>query len=61
MALFDSHFDAITAFLGRLVSNWTVALKTWNTTREYKDAGRREDTTDKARKAQTTSQSVKGK
>ena len=33
VALFESHRGAITAYLGRLVSDWTVDLKTWNTTR----------------------------
>ena len=44
VTLCDYHCDNITTFFGSLVSNWTVALNTWNTTREYEDAIRREDT-----------------
>ena len=43
VALFDSHRDAIINHLGRSVSNWDVALNTWNTTRDSEDARRRED------------------
>ena len=53
MELFESHRDAITAFPGSLVSDWTMALNTWNTTRDSEDAGRREDTANKDRTAQT--------
>ena len=53
VALFDSHRDAITAFPGSSVSDWTVALNTWNTTRE--------DTAEKDLKYQTPSLHVKGK
>lgn len=41
VALFDSHHDTIAAFLGSLVYNWTVALNTWNITRDSEDSGRR--------------------
>ena len=41
VALFDSRRNFITAFPGSLVSDWTVALNTWNTTRDSEDAGRR--------------------
>ena len=57
----DSRCDAITAFLGRSVSNWTVALKNWNTTRDSEDAGRRKATAYKARTAQTPCRPVKVK
>ena len=40
-AFFDSHHNAITAFLGSLVSNWNMALKNWNTTRESEDGVRK--------------------
>ena len=43
-----------------LVSNWTVALNTWNTKRDSKDVGRREDTAGKARNSQTLRHPVKG-
>ena len=61
MVLFDSHRDAINNFLGRSVSDWTVALNTWNTTRDFEDAVRRENTMDKARKAKTPRRPVMGK
>ena len=35
------------------MSNWTVDLKIWKTTRESEDVGRREDTTDRSRIPQT--------
>ena len=35
------------------MSNWTVTLNTWSTTRDLEDAGRRENTDELARKAQT--------
>ena len=35
------------------MSNWTVALNIWNTTRDLEDLGRREDTTESTRMAQT--------
>ena len=53
MALFDSHHDAITDFPGILVSNWNVALNTWNTARDSEDVGSMEDTSERARMAQT--------
>ena len=43
------------------MSDCTVALNTWNTTRYSEDLGRREDTTDKDRTAQTPRSPVKGK
>ena len=51
--MFDSNRGVITTFPGILVSNWTKALNTWNTTRDSEDAGRRKDTTEKARITQT--------
>ena len=53
VALFDLHRDAIAAFPGSLVSDWTVALNTWNKNRYLEDSGWREDTTERARMAQT--------
>ena len=53
VALFDLHQDDIAIFLGRLVPDWNVALNTWNATRDSEDAGRREDTTERYRMAQT--------
>ena len=41
VALFDLYCDTIAAFLGSSVSDWTVALNTWNTTRDLEDARRR--------------------
>ena len=35
------------------MSNWTVALNNWNTTRDLEDEVRREDTTESARVAHT--------
>ena len=43
------------------MSYWTMSLKTCNTTRDSEEAIRREDTAYKARMAQTTCRSVKGK
>ena len=40
VVLFDSNCGVITTFPGILVSNWTKALNTWNTTRESEDSGR---------------------
>ena len=53
MALFDLHRDAIANFLGRYVSDWTVALNIWNTTRDLEDEGRREDTGERSSREQT--------
>ena len=61
VALFDPHSNSITAFPWSSVSNWTVALNTWNTTRYSEDAGRREDMADKDRTAQTQCRPVKVK
>ena len=52
MELFESHRDAITAFMGRSVYDWTVVLNTWNTTRDFEYMGRKEDMGDKYRMAQ---------
>ena len=41
--LFDLNHDIIVALTGILVSDWTVALNTWNTTRDLDDKGRKED------------------
>ena len=41
VVLFDSHHYVITTFPGSLVSDWTMALNTWNTTRDSEDVGRR--------------------
>ena len=60
VALFDSHCDAIAAFLGSSVYNRTVALNTWNTTRDSEYAGRREDMADKASTDQTPHFPIKG-
>ena len=38
--LFNSHRDAIADFTGSLVSDWTMALNTCNTSRELEGAGR---------------------
>ena len=61
MNFFDSHHNEINAFPGSSVSDWTVDLNNWNTTREYEDTGRREETADKARKAQNPYPPFKGK
>ena len=60
VAFFESHHDAIAVFLGRYVSNWTVALNTWNTTRDSEDTRRRQDTVEKSRMAQTSHLPDKG-
>ena len=57
--LFDSHRDGIAAFPGSSVSDCTVVLNIWNTIRDSEDAGRREDTTEKASMAQTLHHPVK--
>ena len=57
--LFDSSCDSITAFPGISVSNCTMALKTWNKTRESENAVRREYTMYKAIKSQPPRQPVK--
>ena len=54
MALFNLHRDSIANFPGRSVSDWNVALKTWNTTRDLEYSGRREDTAERASIDQTT-------
>ena len=41
--LFDLNHDIIAALTVILVSDWTVALNTWNTTRDLDDKGRKED------------------
>ena len=61
MTLFGSHRDAIKSFPWISVSDWTVALNTWNTTRDSGYAGRREDKTDNTRMAQTPFNPVKVK
>ena len=53
MSLFDSHRDAISNFLGRLVYNWTVAINTWNTTRYLEDEVRREEAAERDKMART--------
>ena len=53
MDLFNSTCDAIAAFTVSSVSNWTVDLNTWNTTRKSEEAGRREDTAERAKMTQT--------
>ena len=53
MALFDSHRDAIATFPGISVSNWTVDMNTWNTTRDLEDIVRREEMDKRSRKVQT--------
>ena len=35
------------------MSNWNMALNTWNTTRELEDTGRRKDTVERTRSDQT--------
>ena len=60
MELFDCHCDPIVAFTGNLVSNWTLALNTWNATRESEDAGRREDIEVRFRMAQNHAAQTKG-
>ena len=60
MVLFDSHRDDITTFSGILVFGWTVALKTWNTTRDSEDAGRRDETENKASTDQTSRCPIQG-
>ena len=54
VAFFDLHCDVIAAFPGILVSDWTVALKTWNTTRDLEDTGRSEEMVDRSSRDQTT-------
>ena len=49
VALFDSHHNSITAFPGSSVSDRSIDLNIWNTTRESEYAERREDMADKAR------------
>ena len=61
VAVFDSHNDVINVFPGSSVSDWNLALNTWNTTRDSKDAGRREGMAEKARTAQNPRHPVKGK
>ena len=61
VTLFDSRRDAITAFPGSSLSDWTIALNTLNTPRGSEYAGRREDMVDKARTAQTPRRPVKDK
>ena len=61
VTLFGSHFDAIKSFPWITVSDWTVALNTWNTTRGSDYAGRREDKMDKTRMHQTPFNHVKFK
>ena len=46
--MFDSHCNAIVALPGSLVSDWTVALNTCNTTRDLEDTVRSEEMSDKA-------------
>ena len=58
--LFDSHSNPIAVFPGNSVSNWTVALNTWNATRESEDAGRREDIEVRFRMAQNHAAQTKG-
>ena len=53
VALFDSHRDAIATFPGSSVSDWTMALNNWNTTRQSEDAGRRGYTSERSRRYQT--------
>ena len=38
---FYLHHDTDATFMGSSVSNWTVALNIWNTTRDLEDSGRR--------------------
>ena len=61
MAFFDSRCDSITAFLGRSVSNWTMALKNWNTTRDSEEAGKRGHMAENASTAQTPHRTVNGR
>ena len=51
--LFALHCNAIAAFPGSLVSDWTVALKTWNITRDLEDTGRSEEMVDMASRDKT--------
>ena len=61
MELFDCHCDPIVAFTGNLVSNWTLALNTWNATRDSEDIVRREDMAERSRMAQSNAARIKGK
>ena len=51
--LLDLHRDVIAAFTGSLVSDWTVALNTWNTTRDLEETGRSEEMVDRASRDKT--------
>ena len=51
--LFDLHCNAIAAFPGSLVSDWTLDLNTWITTRDLEDTGRSEEMVDRASRDKT--------